>query len=51
MLQQDNVVAAGAPGLAELGITGAPLATVAPEYLIRFRKAGRFGRRAETLAA
>ncbi len=51
MLQQDNVVAAGAPGLAELGIAGAPLATVAPEYLIRFRKAGRFGRRAETLAA
>lgn len=51
MLQQDNVVAAGAPGLAELGVTSAPLATVAPEYLIRFRKAGRFGRRAETLAA
>ncbi|KTU00008.1 3-beta hydroxysteroid dehydrogenase [Sphingomonas yabuuchiae] len=51
MLQQDNVAAAGAPGLAALGIEAAPLATVAPEYLIRFRKAGRFGRRAETLAA
>ena len=51
MLQQDNVVAAGAPGLAALGVTPAPLATVAPEYLIRFRKAGRFGRRAQTLAA
>ncbi|WP_343528222.1 complex I NDUFA9 subunit family protein [Sphingomonas sp.] len=51
MLQQDNVVAAGASGLGELGVTPAPLATVAPEYLIRFRKAGRFGRRAETLAA
>ncbi|WP_294200764.1 complex I NDUFA9 subunit family protein [uncultured Sphingomonas sp.] len=51
MLQADNVVAAGAPGLAELGVTAAPLATVAPDYLIRFRKAGRFGRRAETLAA
>lgn len=51
MLQQDNVVAAGAPGLAALGVEAASLATVAPEYLIRFRKAGRFGRRAETLAA
>lgn len=51
MLQQDNVVAAGAPGLADLGVTGAPLAAVAPEYLVRFRKAGRFGRRTETLAA
>ena len=51
MLQQDNVVAADAPGLAALGVTPAPLATVAPEYLIRFRKAGRFGRRAQTLAA
>jgi len=51
MLQQDNVVAAGAPGLAELGVTPAPLATVAPDYLVRFRKAGRFGRRTETLAA
>jgi len=51
MLQQDNVVAAGAPGLTALGVTPAPLATVAPEYLIRFRKAGRFGRRAQTLAA
>ncbi|MEK9211057.1 complex I NDUFA9 subunit family protein [Sphingomonas sp. 2378] len=51
MLQQDNVVAAGAPGLAELGVTPAPLAAVAPDYLVRFRKAGRFGRRTETLAA
>ncbi|WP_322964754.1 complex I NDUFA9 subunit family protein [Sphingomonas fuzhouensis] len=51
MLQQDNVVAAGAPGLAALGVTPEPLATVAPEYLVRFRKAGRFGRRTETLAA
>ena len=51
MLQQDNVAAAGAPGLAELGVTPAPLAAVAPDYLVRFRKAGRFGRRTETLAA
>ncbi|MGE7205967.1 complex I NDUFA9 subunit family protein [Sphingomonas sp. NPDC019816] len=51
MLQQDNVVAAGAPGLAELGVTPEPLAAVAPDYLVRFRKAGRFGRRTETLTA
>ena len=51
MLQQDNVVAAGSPGLAALGVEAAPLAAVAPDYLIRFRKSGRFGRRAETLAA
>ncbi|WP_314374362.1 complex I NDUFA9 subunit family protein [Sphingomonas paucimobilis] len=51
MLQQDNVAAAGTPGLAELGVTPEPLAAIAPEYLVRFRKAGRFGRRTETLAA
>lgn len=51
MLQADNIVAPGAQGLATLGVEAAPLAAVAPEYLIRFRKAGRFGRRAETLAA
>ncbi|WP_440978746.1 complex I NDUFA9 subunit family protein [Sphingomonas pseudosanguinis] len=51
MLQQDNVVAASAPGLAELGVTAEPLAAIAPDYLVRFRKAGRFGRRTETLTA
>lgn len=51
MLQQDNVVADGAPGLAELGVTAEPLAAIAPDYLVRFRKAGRFGRRTETLTA
>jgi uncharacterized protein YbjT (DUF2867 family) len=51
MLQQDNVVAAGADGLAALGITPTPLASVAPEWLVRFRRSGRFGRRTETLAA
>lgn len=51
MLQSDNVVAAGAPGLAELGVTPEPLAAIAPDYLVRFRKAGRFGRRTETLTA
>ncbi|MGP7796569.1 complex I NDUFA9 subunit family protein [Sphingomonas sp. CLY1604] len=51
MLQRDNVVAAGTPGLAELGIVPEPLSSIAPDYLVRFRKSGRFGRRSETLAA
>ena len=37
MLQRDNVVARGAPGLAELGIAPTPLAAVAGEWLGRFR--------------
>lgn len=51
MLQRDNVVAPGAAGLAALGIESTPLESVAPEWLVRFRRTGRFGRRAETLAA
>lgn len=46
MLQRDNVVSDGAEGLPALGITATPIAAVAPEWLVRFRKAGRFGRRA-----
>lgn len=49
MLQRDNVVAAGAEGLAALGIEATPVAAVAPDWLVRFRRQGRFGRRAETL--
>ena len=45
MLQRDNVVAGDADGLAALGISPTPLAAIAPEYLVRFRKQGRFGRR------
>ncbi|AJP73747.1 complex I NDUFA9 subunit family protein [Sphingomonas hengshuiensis] len=44
MLQQDNVVAPGAKGFAALGITPTPLAAVAPGWLVRFRRHGRFGR-------
>jgi len=51
MLQRDNVVAPGAQGLEALGIEPTPLQSVAPEWLVRFRRTGRFGRRAETLAA
>lgn len=43
MLQQDNVVHAGAEGFAQFHITPTPLATVAPGWLVRFRRHGRFG--------
>lgn len=45
MLRRDNVVPPGADGLEALGVTPTPLAAVAPEWLVRFRRAGRFGRR------
>ncbi len=45
MLQQDNVVGTGAEGLAALGVAATPLAAAAPEWLVRFRQQGRFGRR------
>ena len=47
MLQRDNVVSAGAKGFAELGIRPTPLATVAPAWLVRFRRNGRFGKLGE----
>ncbi len=46
MLGRDNVVSAE-DGLAALGIDATPMAAVAPEWLVRFRKQGRFGRRME----
>jgi NADH dehydrogenase len=42
MLQRDNVVSAGAEGLAAFGVTPTPLAAVAPHYLVRYRRNGRF---------
>lgn len=45
MLQHDSVVSPGADGLSALGITPTPLAVVAPEWLVRFRRMGRFSRR------
>lgn len=42
MLQADNVVAPGADGLDALGIEPTPLASVAPSWLVRFRREGRF---------
>ncbi|SOB79002.1 NADH dehydrogenase [Sphingomonas guangdongensis] len=46
MLQRDTVVADGADGFAALGITPTPLAAVAGTWLVRFRRHGRFAKRA-----
>ena len=45
MLQRDTV-ATGDHGLAELGVAPTAMATVAPAWLVRYHKAGRFGVRA-----
>jgi NADH dehydrogenase len=42
LLKRDNVVAKGAEGLAELGVTPTALELVLPQYLDRFAKGGRF---------
>lgn len=42
MLQSDNIVADGAAGLAELGITPTALAVVADSWLVQYRRHGRF---------
>lgn len=42
MLQRDNVVGSGAEGFAAFGITPRPMATVAPSWLVRYRRNGRF---------
>jgi NADH dehydrogenase len=42
MLQHDNVAARGSPGLEAFGIEGTPLSAVAGEWLLRFRRGGRF---------
>ena len=46
MLQRDNVPAPGAFGLEAFGIDPTPLGAVAPYWLERFVKGGRFARRA-----
>ena len=51
MLQRDNVVAKGAPGLEAFGIQPTPLASVAWEWLGRFHKGGKFGGRHVNLTA
>lgn len=42
MLQKDNVPSGKQPGFRELGITPTPLGAVAPEWLSRYKKGGRF---------
>lgn len=42
MLKVDNVVGAGVPGLADLGVTPTPLESVIPTYLWKYRKGGQF---------
>ena len=42
MLGYDNVVATDSAGLEALGVQPTPLATVAPGWLVRFRRHGRF---------
>ena len=42
MLQSDNVVT-GTDGLAAFGVTPTPLDAVAPGWLVRYRRQGRFG--------
>jgi uncharacterized protein YbjT (DUF2867 family) len=43
MLQSDNVVRDGAAGLSALGIAPTPLESVVPDWLVQYRKHGRFG--------
>jgi len=43
MLQHDNVADAGAKGLQAFGVTPTPLGAVAPSWLVRYRRLGRFG--------
>ena len=47
MLGRDNVVPTGDQGLAAFGVAPTPMASVAPEWLVVYRKGGRFGARPE----
>ena len=42
LLQTDNVVADGAPGLADLGVTPTALEPIIATYLYRYRKGGQY---------
>lgn len=46
MLLKDNVPSAGAKGFADFGIRPAPMAALAPAWLTRYRKHGRFAKTA-----
>jgi NADH dehydrogenase len=47
MLKTDNVASGTFPGLESLGIAPTPMEAVASSWLVRYRKAGRFGLRAK----
>lgn len=42
MLQSDNIVGLSAQGIAAFGIVPTPLASVAPSWLVQYRRHGRF---------
>lgn len=44
MLQQDNVVASGAEGFAAFDIRPSPLDAMAPAWLVKYRRNGRFAK-------
>lgn len=46
LLQRDNVVQAGAPGLDDFDIQPTPVEAIVPGYLIAYRPQGQFNRRA-----
>ena len=46
MLQRDDVVASGAAGLGQLGVTPTSLAAVAEGWLVQYRRHGRFAQTA-----
>jgi NADH dehydrogenase len=46
MLQKDNVASGELPGFKAFGLSATPLGAVAPEWLGRYRKGGRFAPRA-----
>jgi NADH dehydrogenase len=43
MLKHDNVATPGAKGFQAFGVQPTPLAAVAPSWLVRYRRLGRFG--------
>ena len=51
MLRADNVVAPGAPGLAELGVAASAAEPIIPTYLYRYRKGGQYAEVLQAAAA
>lgn len=47
MLQHDTVVASDAKGLAALGVSPTPIDIVAPGWLVKYRRHGRFSKQAK----